>query len=642
MEQQQRDLIQHRVARADPQYSAQEQQVNNARCQQVRADRQANFRALNYQPNNFVNTTSVGLLNVQCQNCGALKFSKETEGFCCSKGNVKLDVFPQPQPFLQCLYEGTDSDSKHCLSNIRKYNCAFQMTSFGCNEVSMAGFNPSFRIQGQVYHLIGSMVPTAGESPKFAQIYFIDNRESEVAARFAIVDGLRSGIVSSINELLINENHYVEIFKLAKEIFEQQDSPNNIKIVINENKRPSNEHSRRYNSPVSDEIAVLMPNDNISNRDVVLHYRDGGLRHISELHRSYDPLQYPLLFPHGTDGWDVNLKLQNGKKLTTLLYYHYHIMVRQNVSVLLRAKWLFQQFLVDAYCKIETERLQFLRREQTALRADCYQDLRDAILDNDGDPRNVGRRVILPSTFTGGPWYMHERQQDAMSYIRKYGHPDLFITTTTNPNWPEIKDNLLPDQDPHDRPDIVARMFRLKVQKLLKMLKSEMVFGKPQAWLYSIEWQKHGLPHCHLLLWLIIEHRITPDKIDDVICAEIPYPTNDPELHQIVMSNMVHGPCGSINPQSPCMQDGLCSKKYPKQYISESQLGADSYPLYKRSSPDDGGQVSTISMRVGGARIDQQVDNRWIVPYNKLLLWSMNCHCNVELCMSIKSIKYVL
>ena len=63
------------------------------------------------------------------------------------------------------------------------------------------------------------------------------------------------------------------------------------------------------------------------------------------------------------------------------------------------------------------------------------------------------------------------------------------------------------------------------------------------------------------------------------------------------------------------MQDGLCSKKYPKQYISESQLGLDSNPIYKRSSLDDGGQVSTISMRVGGTHIDQQVDNRWIVPF---------------------------
>ena len=114
----------------------------------------------------------------------------------------------------------------------------------------------------------------------------------------------------------------------------------------------------------------------------------------------YDPLQYPLLFSYGTDGWHINLKLANGRKLTAMVYYRYHIMVRQQVPVLLKAKRLFQQFLVDAYCKIETERLQFLRREQKALRADCYQDLRDAMVDGDGDPRNVGGRVILPSSFT--------------------------------------------------------------------------------------------------------------------------------------------------------------------------------------------------------------------------------------------------
>ena len=254
----------------------------------------------------------------------------------------------------------------------------------------MAGFNPSFRIQGQVYHLIGSIVPTEGESPKFAQIYFIDNEESEIATRSAIVDGLKPDIIRGINHLLHESNHYIEVFKVAKEIFEQ------------ENTHTSGEHYRRYNRPLSDEIGVLMPNDAANNRDIVLHYKDGGLKHISELHRSYKPLQYPLLFPHGTDGWHVNLKLQNGRKLTAMVYYRYHIMVRQNVSVLLRAKRLFQQYLVDAYCKIETERLQFLRREQTTLRADCYQDWRDAILDGDGDPNNVGHRIILPSTFTGG------------------------------------------------------------------------------------------------------------------------------------------------------------------------------------------------------------------------------------------------
>jgi len=127
-----------------------------------------------------------------------------------------------------------------------------------------------------------------------------------------------------------------------------------------------------------------------------------------------------------------------------------------------------------------------------------------------------------------------------------------------------------------------------------------------------------------------------------MICTGIPDPSEDPKLHQIVMSNMVHDPCGCINPNYPYMQNGLCSKKYPKQCKNENQLGADSYSLYRICDRDDGGQVSNISIRIGGSRMDQEVDNRWSVPYNKLLLRSMDCHCNVELCMSVKSIKYTL
>ena len=308
----QRDLQHHQEARSDPEYRTSEQLTNNRRRQQVRHSRDTSFRALNYEPDTFHNTTDIGSMSWQCSNCGALKFNKETDGLCCSKGKVQLDQFPQLHPFLQHLYEGIDSNGKHFLGNLRKYNSVFQMTSFGCNEVSMAGFNPSFRIQGQVYHLIGSIVPTQGESHKFTQIYFIGDEDSEIAIRSAIVDGLKPDIIRGINQLLHESNRYVEMFKVAKEIFEEEDTPTNVKIVINETKRPSGEHSRRYNRPLSDDMAVLMPSDATSNRDIVLHYRDGGLQHISELHRGYDPLQYPLLFPNGTDGWHVNLKLQNG------------------------------------------------------------------------------------------------------------------------------------------------------------------------------------------------------------------------------------------------------------------------------------------------------------------------------------------
>ena len=211
-------------------YRVQEQQINNARRQQVHDGRQASFRALNYNAGSFYDTTNVGTLSVECSNCGAFKFPMETESLCCSKGNVQLDAFPQPPVFLQHLYEGVDSNGKHFLTNIRKYNCAFQMTSFGCSEIIIAGFNPSFRIQGQVYHLIGSIISAEGESPKFSQIYFIDNQDSEVATRCAIVDGLNPDIIRGINQLLHDNHHYVEVFKFAKEIFEQEAVP---EMIIN-------------------------------------------------------------------------------------------------------------------------------------------------------------------------------------------------------------------------------------------------------------------------------------------------------------------------------------------------------------------------------------------------------------------------
>ncbi|KAL4153295.1 hypothetical protein QTP88_001128 [Uroleucon formosanum] len=149
--------------------------------------------------------------------------------------------------------------------------------------------------------------------------------------------------------------------------------------------------------------------------------------------------------------------------------------------------------------------------------------------------------------------------------------------------------------------------------------------------MYSKEWQKRGLPHIHILLWL--QHHITPDQIDNVICAEIPDPIRDPQLHEIVKCNMIYGPCGCFNRNSPCMKDNACSKHYPKNLIKETQTGDDGYPKYKRRSTDDGG----FSVNIKGV----DIDNRWIVPYNPVLLRSCNAHVNVEYCSLVKSIKYV-
>jgi hypothetical protein len=55
--------------------------------------------------------------------------------------------------------------------------------------------------------------------------------------------------------------------------------------------------------------------------------------------------------------------------------------------------------------------------------------------------------------------------------VRKYGKPDLFITMTCNPNWPEIKAALPEGQEVKDRPHLAVRVFHIKQQKLLEDLK---------------------------------------------------------------------------------------------------------------------------------------------------------------------------
>lgn len=85
---------------------------------------------------------------------------------------------------------------------------------------------------------------------------------------------------------------------------------------------------------------------------------------------------------------------------------------------------------------------------------------------------------------------MHQMYQDAMAIVRRFGKPDLFITFTCNPKWPDIERNLLSGQTSTDRPDLVARVFHLKLKELLKDITEQNVFGKVIAFVYTIEFQK--------------------------------------------------------------------------------------------------------------------------------------------------------
>ena len=192
-------------------------------------------------------------------------------------------------------------------------------------------------------------------------------------------------------------------------------------------------------------------------------------------------------------------------------------------------------------------------------------------------------------------------------------------------------------------------MFRQKLTALLDELVKGAIFGVVTAYLATVEFQKRGLPHAHILLIVQESDRLTtPEQVDSVICAELPpdpaTATTEEEREQmqrletIVLTNMVHGPCGSLRPGSPCMETGTCDKHFPKAYQKHTMVDAAShFPTYRRRSPQDGGRV--IPIKRGGVTFE--VTNANVVPYNPYLSLRFNCHINVEKSNSPKNAKYL-
>ncbi len=95
-----------------------------------------------------------------------------------------------------------------------------------------------------------------------------------------------------------------------------------------------------------------------------------------------------------------------------------------------------------------------------------------------------------------------------MAIVRKFGRPDLFVTFTCNPELLEITAELLERQTSKDCPDLVSRVFQLKLIKMIKDINDE-ILGDVSAKIWVIEFQKRGLPRCHLLIILSANHKMT-------------------------------------------------------------------------------------------------------------------------------------
>jgi hypothetical protein len=105
---------------------------------------------------------------------------------CCSNGKVQLPNLRDPPELLsELLFNPNSDESQKFQRNTRIYNSMFAFTSPGMNidnRLNDGRGPPTIRIQGQTCHRIGSLLPVAGQAPRFAQLYIYDT-ENEVTNR---------------------------------------------------------------------------------------------------------------------------------------------------------------------------------------------------------------------------------------------------------------------------------------------------------------------------------------------------------------------------------------------------------------------------------------------------------------------------
>ncbi|CAN6999808.1 unnamed protein product, partial [Brassica rapa subsp. trilocularis] len=379
-------------------------------------------------------------------------------------------------------------------------------------------------------------------------------------------------------EMLDENNCLAKLFRRARDYYEDSGQEFNIRLLSDKGK------GKEYDLPSTI-------------RDIVVQFQSDTLQQIRDDHPLYMSLQYPLLFPHGEYGFhpEISLHLETGTSrtrqfLTIRQYYAAQIQTRLNQGMtLVKGGRLLHQYVVDVYTAIEEDRLRWARNNQDVLRAELYSNVLDAVSKGDTDAKVIGQRFILPPSFTGGPRYLVEKYHDAMAICREYGNPDLFITMTANPNWREIKEHLeiYGGDSPNDRPDIECRVFKMKTP--------------------------------------------SSEEVDEIISAELPNKEEDPEANNLVTKHMIHGPCGVINPKSPCMENNVCTKKYPRPYNDSTSIDKSGYVLYRRRRNENESVVKS------GATLN----NTFVVPHNVNLLKKYEAHINVEWCNRTSAVKYL-
>jgi len=239
---------------------------------------------------NNIHYLNLGMLTIICSHCYALHFDCEKLtslrvnypkfGMCCLQGQIQL---PPLQPLTGILHNyltGDDYSSREFCNNIRQYNAAFVMTSVGVkidNSVTRQSGPYYFKIQGELYHLTGALLPHGNQTPMYVQIYILDTVE-QLNVRRANNHNLDPVVMDNLQTMLLDNHlyigHYRHAYELIREKPVEEQEEITIRLYVN-----LQQDQRTHNLPTAEEITVIIPEDGVyhalDNRDVVLQARGG-------------------------------------------------------------------------------------------------------------------------------------------------------------------------------------------------------------------------------------------------------------------------------------------------------------------------------------------------------------------------------
>ncbi len=191
---------------------------------------------------------------------------------CCENGKVLLpNLLATPQE-LEVLLTSKESSAVKFRDKIRMYNSVLAFISFGAkvDESVTRGPGPySFRIQGELYHKIGSLCSIEGQRPQFAQLYIHDTKHERQNCH-VVMPSLDPTTLDRLLTMTYNINPYVEVFKMARDMMAIEGAPMDMKLRLITSRTND---ARQYNVPTVDEIAALTIGDGskaVDRRDVVL------------------------------------------------------------------------------------------------------------------------------------------------------------------------------------------------------------------------------------------------------------------------------------------------------------------------------------------------------------------------------------